>query len=76
MLNFRGGDVLALAAELQALGIEMETGPEVEPDGTRGTVFRDPMALRPTSTPTPRDQARVRHEPFLLLVGRPISSAN
>ena len=34
--------MFALAAELQAAGIEMEVGPEVEPDGTHGAVFRDP----------------------------------
>lgn len=44
-LNFRGGDVFALAEQLSQVGIEMEKGPELEGDGSAGAVFRDPDGL-------------------------------
>lgn len=42
MLNFRGGEVFPLARELQARGIELESGPEIEADQSAGAMLRDP----------------------------------
>ena len=42
LLNFRGGDVFAIAAALEAAGLTLETPVEVEPDGTHGATLRDP----------------------------------
>jgi len=41
-LTFRGGDVFALARELEGRGLTLESGPEVEIDGSAGAVLRDP----------------------------------
>lgn len=42
MLNFRGGDVFIIARELQRRGVRLESGPEIEADGSAGAVLRDP----------------------------------
>lgn len=42
ILNFRGGDVHAIAKELKARGFEMEIEADEEDDGSVGCVLRDP----------------------------------
>lgn len=42
LLNFRGGDVLAIAAHLQQQGLEPVGGVQHEPDGSTGATFIDP----------------------------------
>jgi catechol 2,3-dioxygenase-like lactoylglutathione lyase family enzyme len=42
MLNFRGGDVFALAAELKKRGLALLSDAEVEKDGTAGAMLKDP----------------------------------
>jgi catechol 2,3-dioxygenase-like lactoylglutathione lyase family enzyme len=42
MLNFRGGDVFAIAESLEALGYALESAAVREPDGTDGATIRDP----------------------------------
>ncbi len=42
LLNFRGGDVFALARELKMRGVVLESGPEIESDGSAGASLRDP----------------------------------
>ena len=44
-LNFRGGDVFALAEKLSKQGITFVTGPAEEADGSAGAVFHDPDGL-------------------------------
>ena len=42
MLNFRGGDVFAIAEYLKAEGLEMEMDAKVESDSSAGATMRDP----------------------------------
>jgi catechol 2,3-dioxygenase-like lactoylglutathione lyase family enzyme len=42
LLNFRGGDVFALAAELKARGFELKKDAEREADGSAGAWLEDP----------------------------------
>jgi len=42
LLNFRGGDVFALAEELKRRGFTLKQGAEVEPDGSAGAWLDDP----------------------------------
>jgi len=42
MLNFRGGDVFAIAEALQAKGLTFEKGPLLERDKSAAAILRDP----------------------------------
>lgn len=42
VLNFRGGDVFAISAELQEQGLEMKSEAETESDGSAGAWIQDP----------------------------------
>ncbi|MGD8717531.1 MAG: VOC family protein [Candidatus Zixiibacteriota bacterium] len=42
LLNFRGGDVFALARELESRGLTILRGPERESDGSAGAWLADP----------------------------------
>jgi len=42
LLNFRSGDVLAIAAYLEAQGLKLRTAAQVEPDGASGATIVDP----------------------------------
>lgn len=42
MLNFRGGDVMANGQALQASGLALDSGPEIESDGSAGAMLKDP----------------------------------
>lgn len=41
-LNFRGGDVFKIAAELKAKGLTFESEATIESDGSQGANLRDP----------------------------------
>jgi catechol 2,3-dioxygenase-like lactoylglutathione lyase family enzyme len=41
-LNLRGADVFALSRALEARGLTLASGPEVEADGSAGATLRDP----------------------------------
>ena len=42
LLNFRGGDVFAIAKRLEAAGLKLKQGPEKESDGSDGLWLDDP----------------------------------
>ena len=42
VLNFRGGDVFAIAKDLEARGLRLKTGPMIEQDGSAGATLLDP----------------------------------
>jgi catechol 2,3-dioxygenase-like lactoylglutathione lyase family enzyme len=42
MINFRGGNVFEIADRLKGEGLELESGPETESDGSDGLMLRDP----------------------------------
>jgi catechol 2,3-dioxygenase-like lactoylglutathione lyase family enzyme len=42
MLNFRGGDVLAIAKELQSRGFAFDVPPKAGPEGGGSATLRDP----------------------------------
>ncbi|MHC4471763.1 MAG: VOC family protein [Planctomycetota bacterium] len=42
LLNYRGGDVFAIAASLKGAGLTMEMDAVKEADGTDGAMVRDP----------------------------------
>lgn len=42
LMNFRRGDVFAIAAALKERGLELEKDAHVEPDGSAGATIRDP----------------------------------
>jgi catechol 2,3-dioxygenase-like lactoylglutathione lyase family enzyme len=42
LLNFRGGDVAAIARYLEAQGLNLRTPAQVEPDGSTGATIADP----------------------------------
>ena len=42
LLNFRGGDVFAIAAYLQAQGLKLRTAAQIESDGSTGATIVDP----------------------------------
>ena|ERR1022692_2611833 len=42
LLNFRGRDVFAIAAELKQRGLLPHKSAEIEPDGSAGVWFKDP----------------------------------
>jgi len=41
-MNFRGGDVFKLTAELKARGLKITEGPLTEEDGSAGAILHDP----------------------------------
>lgn len=42
MINFRGGNVEMIVDQLQSKGIEIESGPTIEDDGSVGATVKDP----------------------------------
>jgi len=42
LLNFRGGDVFAIARQLEAQGLKLRTPAQVEPDSSAGATIADP----------------------------------
>ena len=42
LLNFRGGDVYAIAAELQEKGLKFKSDARIEQDGSAGAIIEDP----------------------------------
>jgi lactoylglutathione lyase len=42
LLNFRGGNVFAIARHLEAQGLKLRTPAQVEPDGSAGATIADP----------------------------------
>jgi len=42
LLNFRGGDVFAIAQSLEESGLQLESPAEIESDGSAGAMVRDP----------------------------------
>ncbi len=46
LLNFRGGDVFAIAKELEARGLELSREPQIEDDGSAAAEIHDPDGNR------------------------------
>lgn len=45
MLNFRGGDVFAIAKALEAAGVTFDTKAHTESDGSNGAIANDPDGI-------------------------------
>lgn len=58
LLNFRGGDVLAIAAELRRHGLESVGGVQHEPDGSTGATYLDPDGVPAYFNTFPEEAAR------------------
>ena len=46
LLNFRGGDVFAIATALESAGLTLDSPAQIEPDGSSGAWISDPDGNR------------------------------